>query len=295
MTNLQQLSTELAALVSHSAPHIVRVESRRRLAATGVALGDGIVVTAHHVLRQDGDITLGLDDGSAVSAELLGRDAATDLAFLKSDAALAKMPTAAEVGQVGNLVLALGRPGKSVQATLGILSALGDGWRTGMGGHIDRYVQTDVVMYPGFSGGPLVNADGAMVGLNTSALVRGVSITIPASTVVRVLADVREHGHVKRGFLGVTTQAVRLPRELRHQLQQKAGLLIVGVESGSPAAGSGLVMGDTIIAVANEPVQNHQDLIAQLSADRIGSKTPFSILRGGQLQSLDVVVGERAA
>jgi S1-C subfamily serine protease len=295
MSNLQTLSNELAGIVAQTAPHIVRVEGRRRLAATGVVLGDGIIATANHVVKVDSDIKIGVDGGEVVSAELIGRDPSTDLAFLKTNASLAKFPVAADVGQVGNIVLALGRPGRTVQATLGIISALGQEWRTGMGGVIDRYLQTDVVMYPGFSGGPLVNAAGEMVGLNTSALMRGVSLTVPAATVVRVLGDIQAHGHVKRGYLGVTTQVARLPREMRQQLQQKAGLLVVGVENGSPAAASGLVMGDTILAVANSAVMNHHDLLAQLTADRIGEKTPFSIIRGGQLQSINVVIGERPA
>lgn len=293
MTTVQQLSADLATLVTRNAPHIVRVEGRKRLAATGVALGNGVIATAHHVVRTDGKMTIGLDSGDTASAELLGRDPSTDLAFLKTDADLAKMPVADEVGQVGHLVLALGRPGRSVQATLGIISALGDEWRTGMGGAIDRYVQTDVVMYPGFSGGPLVNAAGEMVGINTSGLVRGVSITVPASTVRSAAAAITEHGHVRRGYLGVSTQLVRLPRTLRQHLKQRSGLLVVGVESGSPADEAGVVMGDTLVAIANRPIGTHQELLAQLSADTIGEKTPFTIVRGGELQSLNIVVGER--
>ncbi len=290
---IEDFSDALAGLVKEAAPYLVRVEGRRRGGATGVALPGGLIVTAQHVLRQDKDITLGLDNGEVVSAELIGRDPTTDLALLRSSAEIAPLAISSAENRVGHLVLALGRPGKSVQATLGILSALGESWRTPMGGLVDQYIQTDVVMYPGFSGGPLINVAGQMIGLNTSGLLRGVSLTIPASTVVRVADALVKHGHVRRGYLGLSTQPVGLPRALGHQLQQRAGLLIVNVETDSPGDAAGLVLGDTIVAVANQPVQNHEDLLTLLSGDRIGQKTPLSIIRGGQLQSVDVVVGER--
>ncbi|MCO5195672.1 MAG: S1C family serine protease [Anaerolineae bacterium] len=293
MSTLQTISSELAAIVTASAPHIVRIEGRKRLGATGVVLGDGVIATAHHVVRTDGPITIGLESGETASAEMIGRDPSTDLAFLKTDADLAKMPFSATVDPVGSIVLALGRPGRTVQATFGIISAVGGEWRTGMGGVIDQYVQTDVIMYPGFSGGPLVNTAGEMVGLNTSGLMRGVSLAIPFSTVQNAAAAIVEHGHIRRGYLGVSTQIVRLPRAFREQLSQKAGLLVVGVESSSPADEAGVVMGDTLVAVANQSIGNHHDLLAQLSAERIGEKTPFTIIRGGELQSLNVVIGER--
>jgi S1-C subfamily serine protease len=162
-----------------------------------------------------------------------------------------------------------------------------------MGGTIDQYLQTDVIMYPGFSGGPLVNASGEMVGINTSGLMRGVSLAIPMRTIQTVASAIIEFGHIRRGYLGVSTQIVRLPRNLRHQLHQKSGLLVVGVEDVSPAAEAGLVMGDTLVAVANRPICNHQDLLGLLSAETIGEKTPFTIIRGGELQSLNIVVGQR--
>lgn len=289
---LQTLSSDIAGIVAASSPHVVRVEARKRLPATGVVIGNGLIATAHHVVNKEKGIKIGLEGGEA-TAELVGRDPTTDLALLKTDANLAKMPLAADVGQVGNLVLALGRPGQSVRAAMGIISALGDAWRTGMGGTIDRYVQNDVVMYPGFSGGPLVNAAGEMVGINTSALARGVSLTIPASTVQRVTDALAQHGHIKRGYLGISTQAVKLPRAVREQIGRKTGLLIVSVEPDSPAANAGLVLGDTIVAFANAPVTNHDDLLANLSGDRIGQKSALSLLRGGQLTSIDVVLGTR--
>ena len=291
---LAAVSNDIAAVVTVVSPHIVRVDARKRLPATGVVLGNGLIATASHVVRRD-KVKLGLNDGSTVEAKLIGRDQTTDIAILKTEATLAKFPIAADVGQVGHLILALGRPGNTVQATLGIISALGDAWRTGAGGTIDRYVQTDVVMYPGFSGGPLVNAAGEMIGLNSSALARGVSLTIPASTVKRVAESIAEHGHVKRGFLGVSTQTVRVPDNMREELKQKSGLLLVAVESGSPADDAGLVLGDTIVAFGKHKVRNHDDLLAQMSGDRIGKKSRLSVIRGGKLETISVVLGAKAS
>jgi S1-C subfamily serine protease len=189
--------------------------------------------------------------------------------------------------------LALGRPGQTVQATLGIVSALGQEWRTPAGGKLDRYLQTDVVMYPGFSGGPLVDASGHFLGLNTSALLRGVSLAVPSSTVRRVVETVLAHGRVRRGYLGVGIQPVRLPADLAEQIDQETGLLLVQVKPGSPAEAGGLLLGDTIVALDNQPVPHHDALQALLSGDRAGASVAVRIVRAGQMQEVDVVIGER--
>lgn len=295
MSVFSDLSNAMANSVNTASPSVVRVEGRRRLPGTGFVWADGTIITANHVVHHD-EVTVGLADGSAVSAKLIGRDPSTDIALLKVDTPNLVAFTEAnkqELG-VGHLVLALGRPGKTVQATLGIVSALGDGWRTQTGGLIDRYLQTDVVMYPGFSGGPLVDANGRLVGLNTSALSGGVSVSIPTTTLARVADSLLAHGKVKRGYLGVSTQQARIPEGLREQLGgQKRGLLIVSVETDSPAAQSGLTLGDTIIGIGDMAVYNHDDLLAALSGDRVGTAVPVKILRGGQVQTVDVTVGER--
>ncbi|MBE7554538.1 MAG: trypsin-like peptidase domain-containing protein [Anaerolineales bacterium] len=292
---LQNLSNALAQTVASASPSIVRVEGRRRLAASGIVWSaDGLIVTAHHTVQKEEGLQVGLPDGQTVAAVLVGRDPTTDLAVLQAEAKnLTPLTPAAESMQVGHLVLALGRPGQTVQATLGIISALGDNWRTSVGGLIDQYVQTDVVMYPGFSGGPLVNTAGQLLGLNTSALVRGISLTVPAVTLQRVVDMLVKHGKVRRGYLGVNTQPVRLPAALEQQLGQEAGLLLAAVEPGSPAEQGGLLLGDTIVAVEGSAVQQHDDLLALLSSDRVGTSVKIRIVRGGQVQEMSVVVGER--
>ena len=296
MTNvLSELSEALAQTVESVGPGIVRVEGRRRLPASGIVWSaDGIVVTANHVVKQDSNIGVGLPDGQTVKAELVGRDPSTDLAVLKAETSGLSPTARAGVSlHVGHMVLALGRPGRTVQATLGIVSALGDSWRTSMGGQIDRYLQTDVVMYPGFSGGPLVSAVGEVLGLNTSALLRGVSLSVPAATLERVAGALVTHGRLRRGYLGVSTQPVRLPAAVKQALDQETGLLVVSVEPDSPADKGGLVMGDAIVGLGEATVRHHDDLLAQLSGEQVGQKTPIKIVRGGEVRSLNVTIGER--
>lgn len=293
---LIDLSDDLANIVGTTGLTVVRVEARRRMPASGILWSsDGVIVTTHHVVERDDNLVVGLPDGEAIPASLVGRDPTTDLAVLRVQASELRPSTWAEadVLKVGHLVLALGRPGKTVQATLGVVSALGGSWRTRGGGQIDHYLQTDVVMYPGFSGGPLVNAAGHIVGVNTSALIRGTSLALPTATVRRVIEDLLAHGQVRRGYLGIGTQPARLPAALAERLGQETGLLLVSVEPGSPAERGGLFMGDTIVTFDGQAVRHHDDLLALLGGDQVGARIPVRIVRGGELQELQILIGER--
>lgn len=294
---LASLSDALASAVETAGPSIVRVEGRRRLAASGIVWSaDGLIVTAHHVVEQDENIGIGLADGRQVTASLVGRDPTTDLALLRAPVTGLTVPTwvEGESLHVGHLALALGRPGHSVMATLGIVSALKKDWRTPAGGQLDYYLQTDALMYPGFSGGALVSAAGKFAGLNTSAMLRDVTLTIPAGTLRRVAAALLQHGRVKRGYLGVGAQTVRLPKAVAEQAGQETGLLLGSVEAGSPAESSGLFMGDTLLSLDGQRTAHLDELLAALSGDRVGQTVPVKILRGGQVTEVSVQVGEQA-
>ena len=295
-TLLPNLSQAIAETVEAASKGVVQVEARSRMPASGVIWSDdGVIVTAHHVVERDENIGVGLPDGSSVSARLVGRDPSTDLAVLQAETAgLGPSVWAGpEALKVGHLVLGLGRPGKNIRATLGIVGAFGEGWRTPMGGQLDRYLQSDVVMYPGFSGGPLVDASGQVLGINSSALVRGVAITVPTPTVQKVVEAVLAHGRVRRGYLGVGAQPVPLPAAAGEQLKQETGLLLVSVEAGGQAEHGGLLLGDTIVELAGHAVRHLDDLQGLLSGDRVGSTVPVKVLRAGEVRELSVVVGER--
>ncbi len=294
---LAALSDALASAVETAGPSIVRVEGRRRLPATGIVWSaDGLIVTAHHVVEQDENIGIGLPDGRSVTATLVGRDPTTDLALLRAQVDGLAVPewVSGEALHVGHLALALGRPGQSVMATLGIVSALKKDWRTPAGGQLDYYLQTDALMYPGFSGGPLVSAGGKFLGLNTSAMLRDITLSIPAGTISRVADVLLRHGRVRRGYLGVGAQTVRLPKAVGEQVGQETGLLLGSVEAGSPAERSGLFMGDTLLSLDGQRTAHLDDLLAALSGDRVGKTVPVRLLRGGQLTEVNVLVGEQA-
>jgi S1-C subfamily serine protease len=293
---LRNLSDAMAATVEAAGATVVRVEARRRLPASGIVWSsDGVIVTAHHVVERDDNIGVGLPNAETVSATLVGRDPTTDLAVLRAQATDLTPPTWAEPEdlRVGHLVLGLGRPGRTVQATLGIVSALGESWRTPAGGRIEPYLQTDLVMYPGFSGGPLVDVAGRVLGLNTSALLRGISLSVPTSTLRQVVETLLTHGRVRRGYLGVGAQPVRLPGGLAEELGQETGLLLVSVEPEGPAGSAGLTLGDTIVALDGQPVRHMDELLALLGGDRVGVSVPIRIVRGGQAQEVTVTIGER--
>ncbi len=295
-TTFDLLSQDLAAVVETAGKSIVRVEGRPRLPATGIVwAADGVIVTAHHVLEVEDNLRLGLADGGATDATLVGRDPTTDLAVLRVQARGLEAPAWGDSTalRVGHLVLALGRPGRTVQASLGLINAIGGEWRTPGGGLVEQFIQTGVTMYPGFSGGPLVNAAGQVVGLNTSGLVRGMQPALPVATVRRVVEALLVHGRVRRGYLGVSAQPVRLPAAVGEQLGQEIGLLISAVEADSPAERAGLLLGDVLAALAGERIQTMDDLLAALSGDRVNTSVPARVVRGGKVNDIPVVIGER--
>lgn len=291
---LQNLSQGMASLVEQSDPKVVRVDARQRLPGSGVIWSaDGLIVTSHHVVEREEQIQIGLADGKTVDATLVGRDPGADIAVLRANVsglAAATWVDASDL-RVGHLLLALGRPGNRIQATVGIASALGGQWRTPSGGEIDHYLQTDVVMYPGFSGGPLVTADGRFAGVNTSALMRGVSLAIPSTTIRKVVETLVTHGHMPRGYLGIGIQPVRLADTLQQLVGQETGLMVMSVESDSPATQAGIVQGDVLVKLDSTPVRHVDELQVLLSGERVGKAVEAQVIRGGQLQTLSMTIG----
>jgi S1-C subfamily serine protease len=294
---LAGLSNDLAAAVETVGRSVVAIHARRRIPASGVVWQPGVVVAAHHTIQRDDDITVTLHDGSTTSATLAGRDPSTDLAVLRlAEGAAAPAATpAAETPRVGQLALALGRPGTSITASLGIVSAVGGEWRTWQGGTIDRFVRLDLAVYDGFSGGALVDATGRVAGINTSGLARAAALTVPATTVSRVAAQLLARGHVARGWLGIATQPVRLPAALQRSAgtESEVGLVVVNVEPDSPADRGGLLIGDILLALDDRAVSDPGDVLAALGGDRIGQPIALTVARGGRAERLAVTVGER--
>jgi S1-C subfamily serine protease len=301
---LRALSDDLAAAVQRASRSIVAIHARPRIPASGIYWRDGIVVATSHTIRKEQDIAITLPNGSRAVAQLVGRDGGTDLAVLRFDATPPKdaMTVAerasADALRVGSVVLAVGRPGDDgVTTSLGVISALSDKWRTWSGGEIDRFVRLDLSVYDGFSGGALVDADGGVLGVNCSALARGTPLTIPNATVDRVVDALLTRGHVARAYLGVAMQPARLTKSLADRLQlgdAPRGVLVIMVESDSPADRAGLLVGDVIVAAGGNSVTEPQDIAELLGAERVGATLPLSVVRGGERRTIDVTVGERA-
>jgi S1-C subfamily serine protease len=238
---------------------------------------------------------VGLPDGSKEKAQFIGRDPSTDLAVLKIEGLKLPVPNWRPVEQVkvGHLVLALGRPGDSVNASLGVVSSLEDRLsRPGLG-NLDTLVQTDVVMYPGFSGGPLIDAQAGFVGMNTSALMRGVSLAVPFSTIERVVAALLKDGHIRRSYLGVGLQPVRLPSDFQSQLEQETGLMVVSVEQDGPAEEGGVLLGDVIVGLGDMPTTHIDALLGALTGNLIGEEVTLRLIRAGSLEAVKITPAAR--
>jgi S1-C subfamily serine protease len=293
---MSSLSQELADAVAESGRHVLRIEGRRRGPSSGVVWSvDGLVVTNHHVLERDEGIEVGLPDGAAATGKVVGRDPGTDLALLRVDASGLEAPawTEPETLRVGFLALAVSRPGRSARARLGVVSALGDSWRTPAGGRLERYLETDVGIELGFSGSALVGTDGALLGLNSAGLLRGTSLTLTPSTVRRVTESLLAHGHVPRAYLGIGTYPIDLPASWQESTGQTAALVVLSVQPGSAAAASGLLVGDLLLSMDGHRLTHPRHLMALLDEDRIGKESLLRILRAGELREVRLTIGTR--
>jgi S1-C subfamily serine protease len=270
---------------------------------SGVIWRPGVVVSTNHTIRRDEEITVTLDDGSQMRTSLAGRDPGSDLAVLRvegeeaggSDAATQFAEAAAL--KVGSLVLAVGRahPDLGVSASLGVVSVAGNKWRTWRGGEIDRLIRPDVSVFIGFSGGALVDAEGRIIGINTTGLARGAGLTIPAPTVDRVVDQLLASGRIAHPYLGVGMQPVLLPDKLREQfnLPQASGLMMLSVEADAPADKAGITIGDVLLALGENTVADTDDVQTILGGKQVGAVIKARILRGGEVKDAEITLGER--
>ena len=291
------LSNAMADAVEKAAAYTVLVNARPRFPASGVSYAADLVLTCDHVVERNEDITVVLPDGTEISAQVAGRDPSNDLALLRlsKPVAVVAQPAASDA-RVGQLVLALGRPSEEgIQASQGVVSAIGGPIRTPRGGLVQRYLRTDAIPYPGFSGGPLIDSEGKVLGLNSSGFIPGASLTIPVSLAWEVAKTLQQFGKIRRGYLGVRSQPVEIPASVQSALNrnQSRGLILVGVESNAPGGKGGLLVGDIIVSMAGKPIEDPDDLLAGLTGDVVGKPVSFQIVRAGNLQTLSVVVGER--
>lgn len=299
LDGLRAFSDGLANTVAKIAPSIVAIHARRRIPASGVIWRSGYVIASDHTLRRDRDITVTFEDGRSANATIVGRDASTDLALLKladdtAPAATHAAATATSSLRPGHIVLAVGRPGTKITATLGTIHTIGGEWRTWQGGQLSELIRVDMAIHDGFSGSALVDTHGHVVGINSSILSRGAPATIPVATVNRVVDQLMAGGHIPRGWLGVGTQPVRLPERVRSEasLAQEVGLLVVNVASESPAERAGMFVGDTLLSLAGTATRDADDVLAILGPDTVGRTLTARLVRAGAVIELPVEIGE---
>jgi serine protease DegQ len=298
---IASFSQELAAAAEQAGSSVVTVHARHRVPSSGIHWRKGVVVTANHTVRREDDITVLVHGGKRVSARLAGRDPGTDLALLKFDqdagVAIPQFGDAANL-KLANFVLALGRTRfANLVASAGIIGGLGGEWRTWRGGRIDQSIRLDLALYPGFSGGPLANVEGKVLGLNTNGFGRGRAITIPVSTVNRVVDELLDKGYIARPYLGIAMQPVAIPEALRGKLKSSAagGLMVLHVEAGGPADKAGIVLGDVIVELQGKPALDTDHIQDLLASGKVNDKLAATVIRGGAPVELSITLGERPA
>lgn len=295
---LALLSEQVSRMIERIGESIVEIHARERIPSTGLHLGEGYVVTASHSIKRAQDITVRFGKDTNTAGELIGRDPGTDLAVLKLPVSGLSAPEFGDTSglKAGHIVVAAGfGHGKAPNGSLGILSAVDGAWRTWRGGRIDQLIHSDVTLYPGFSGGPLLNSSGQVLGVNTSGLWRNQVVTVPMSTVERIVGQLKKKGRIAKGYLGIAMYPLRLPRPIQEQfkLPEGSGLIVLNVEPQSPANQAGLMIGDVLVKLDGTALNSMEDLQAALEPESVGKTMKLSIIRGGAPLDLSVVVGER--
>jgi len=311
---LDAYSAAVAGAVDRVAPTVVHLQAKRRGrpdataempvgAGSGVVFTpDGFVLTNSHVVAGASSVDATLIDGRTLPAYLVGDDPDSDLAVLRLHAdglAHAELGDSAAI-RVGQLVVAIGNPfGFQCTVTAGVVSALGRSLRSRTGRLIEDIVQTDAALNPGNSGGPLVTAQGRIIGINTAIIpaAQGICFAIAGNTAKFVVAELIRHGKVRRSYVGVAGQTTPLPRRVvrHHGLVAESGARIMSISVGSPAATAGLEVGDVIVAFDGTPVTGVDTLHRLLTAGRIGVAAELTVLRLTHKLAIAIVPAARPA
>jgi len=294
----QQLSKEISEKVATAGESIVAVDGRSGHTSSGIIWRADYVFTASHTIRGEGGIEVLPASGKSVGARLVGRAHASDIAVLKIEVPLQNKP--ADLGDpsslaVGALVAAIGRTRRgNIVASSGILSGLMGEWRSGRA-RIDQFIRPDITLYPGFSGGALIDGSGKILGMTTSGLLQRRPLAIPASTLRRVGEELITKGHSASPYVGLVMQPVSIPEKVQKTSGAAAatGLLILHVEASSPADAAGVLLGDILVSLDGQSFEAVEDLHDVLLRRGINQKVPAVLIRGGQKVELALTIGER--
>jgi S1-C subfamily serine protease len=296
---LETISSEFASTAEKVGGSVVAVQARRWMPTSGIEWKKGVVVTVHHGVQRDEDIKVLLGGGRTVSARLAGRDPSTDLAVLRIEDGSSNGPQLGDSTslKLGHLVLALGRTRRGdLVASRGIIGGISGEWRNRHGGLLDQHIRLDLALYPGFSGGPLLNTRGEVVGLNTRGIAHGRAVTVPAATVNRVVEELLEKGHIARPYLGIAMQPVEVPENMRSKLptETRVGVLVIHVENGGPAEKAGVFLGDIVFEVGGKKVEHVEAIQDSLVSAKVGEVVQMRIIRAGEIKPVSITLGERA-
>jgi S1-C subfamily serine protease len=297
-TLFSELSAATAAAVAGAADCVVQVHGRPRRPASGIVIGpDRVVTTDHSVEWADEHLVVRAADGRQLRAEIAGRDPRLDIVLLRvADLAAAPIAFSSAATPTGTLAIVVGRTWAGrVQARLTAITDVAGPVRSWRGAPFDRLLSLDVGPYPGFSGSAIVLPDGGLGGLATAGIFRGQGLGVPATMLQQSIDALERHGGIKRGYLGVTSQPVRLPARQRAGSAAESGLLVLGVAPDSPADAAGLLVGDVLVGFDGHNVDDPETLLSLLTADRVGREVPVALVRGRTPQQVTVAVGERTA
>jgi S1-C subfamily serine protease len=288
---LSQFSRHLASSIEAASRTVVAVHGRGRIPSSGIIWEPGLVVTAEETIERDTDLAVTLPDGRRVEATLAGRDASTDIAVLRFGAqAPAAAPTIASDLRPGHLAVAVGRSQGDVIAALGIVSLAGGAWHSSHGGKIDAKLRFDMRLALTAEGGALVTAEGEFIGMAVHGPRRRV-LAIPAATISRVVAAIKDKGHVARGYLGVSLQSVPLPA--RDGEQRRRAAMVVTIDPAGPAQAAGLLQGDILVAMDGEPVTGVRGIYQRLGPDSVGRKISVELVRAGAPTTAQITIAAR--
>jgi S1-C subfamily serine protease len=289
----QQLSTALADATALAGLSVVSIPGRR-FPASGVAHAKDLVLTAAHAVNRPHRLHVRIGEKD-VEAELVGQDAALDVALLRvKEVVLEPARWRASDGlRPGALVLAVSRPRGTLRVRLGLLGGVGPAFRTPWGARVDAALDVELSTRPGLAGAAVADVEGQLLGLLVSGLGRSRRMVLPPATLTRTVEELLAHGRVRRGYLGVGTQAVHLPPELQGVAGQEHGLLVVAVQEGSPASTAGLLFADVLLSLSGTPTSDVHDLLGTLAEAPVGEALEVKLLRSAVVQTLTVRVGAR--
>jgi S1-C subfamily serine protease len=292
---LDALDQSLSAAVAAVAPSVLHL-ARGHGGGTALVWAEDLAVTSSFHCPDETEVLVVGKDGQleAREATVIGRDPGLDLALLRVDGGSLTVSRHRDAGSlaVGNLAIAVGRPGRSSRASMRMIGVLGKDVRTPGGRLLDPYIETDRQIPRGFAGGPLIDAQGRVIGLNTRTLLRGCDLTVSVATISASVTQLLAHGSIPRGYLGVGVTPVVLSKQLAAVVGKTYGTLISSLDEGGPADRAGLGQGDIIVAFAGVEIPGPSEL-GQVVAEHPGSDVRVEVVRGGVVMSLLVTLGKR--